>query len=72
MAAASFSISRAAAPAWRSGCMNARTLVLPPVPCRWNAGFWYASSTGAISIRTFCQSHSSSSARIIGSEVYTP
>ena len=48
-----------------------RTLVLPPVPCMWNAGFWYA-STGAISIRTFCQSHSSSSARIIGSEVYTP
>ena len=54
-AAASFSISRAAAPAWRSGCMNARTLVLPPVPCMWNAGFWYASSTGAISTRTFRQ-----------------
>ena len=32
LAAASFSISRAAAPAWRSGCMNARTLVLPPCP----------------------------------------
>ena len=52
--------------------MNARTLVLPPVPCMWNAGFWYASSTGAISTRTLSQSHSSSSARIIGSEVYTP
>ena len=37
-AAAAISISRAAAPAFASGSQEARTLVLPPVPCNPKIG----------------------------------
>src|SRR5881296_3846950 len=71
-AAALTSISRAAAPALRSGVNAARTLVLPPVPCMPNIGLMYALSAGADSMRIFDQSASSSSASSIGSDVVTP
>src|SRR5258706_21727 len=64
-AAASTSISRAAAPALRMGSQDERTLELPPVPCMPNAGLKYSFAAGANSVRIFFQSHSSSSAAIM-------
>src|SRR6266700_704005 len=68
-AAASSSISRAAAPALRSGSHELRIAVLPPVDMRRDhpAGF---SGTGPR--RTVDQSASSSSARIMASPVWAP
>ena len=71
-AAAATSISRAAAPAWRSGTQWARIVVLPPVACRPNIGLSKALSTGARSTLTRSQSASSSSAISIGIAVSTP
>ena len=71
-AAAATSISRAAAPALRSGSQCARTVVEPPVACMPNIGLLKASLTGACSTRTVLQSASSSSATSIGMAVSTP
>src|SRR6266550_3120222 len=65
-------MSRAAAPAFRSGIHAALTLVLPPVPCIPNSGLKYCFAAGANSILILVQSASSSSARSMGSEVVTP
>ncbi len=68
-AAASRSISRAAAPAFRRGSHAVRTLLLPPVLTdRGQAD----GSAGGGATRTRLQSASSSSARIMGSAVRTP
>src|SRR5437660_2240318 len=66
-AAAEISISRAAAPARRSGSQPDCTLRLPTVI--WSP---YAGSASAWITRTLCQSASSSSATIIGIAVRTP
>ncbi|PYP94374.1 MAG: hypothetical protein DMD34_08845 [Gemmatimonadetes bacterium] len=66
-AAAAISISRAAAPALRSGSNPVRTLRLPTV--NWSP---YAGSASACATRTRVQSASSSSATIIGIAVRTP
>ena len=71
-AAASTSISRAAAPALRMGSQDERTLELPPVPCIPNAGLKYSLAAGANSVRIFFQSHSSSSAASMQSAVWMP
>src|SRR5438876_7599380 len=66
-AAAPINISRAAAPAWRSGSNPERTLRLPTV--NWSP---YAGSASACATCTRVQSASSSSATIIGIAVFTP
>ena len=71
-AASATSISRAEAPIRRIWSQCLRTLRLPPVNCAPRSGSAYARFAGAISIRTFDQSASISSARICGSAVRTP
>ena len=67
-AAAPISISRAVAPALRSGSHDVRMLMLPNTPIIGpNAG-----STPGNSVRIFAQSHSSSSASSIESDVTVP
>jgi hypothetical protein len=66
-AAASTSIARAAAPAARNGAQLPPTLQLPPVPRRLKFGPGEACTTAIVD-----QSASSSSARIMASDVRTP
>src|SRR3989442_1642576 len=71
-AAASTSISLAAAPALRKSSQELRTLRLPPVTCRLVTGLTYSGPAGACSTRIADQSASSSSAISIGIDVRTP
>jgi hypothetical protein len=71
-AAAWTSIVRAWAPTVRSWSKEFETLEEPPVICMPKAVCANSGAAGASSARTFDQSHSSSSATIIGSDVVTP
>ncbi len=68
-AAAATSMKRAAAPALRSVSYEPRTLLLPPVPIRRDHADGFS---GVGPTRTDASSTSSSSATIMGSEVFTP